>query len=97
MLMLFGARVGALEIRHFTSEMRVQVPAAAPTTSLSLDNYIPAAARHAKLIFFHDEQLLSLHLRFNGARNCSVEKVLTVSTPGLYLPDARASAHSNNN
>jgi len=65
----FGESVGAFEIRHFTSEMR---PSCGCGRLLSQQLF----QRHAKLIFFR-ERLLSLHLRFNGARNCSGEKVLS--------------------
>jgi hypothetical protein len=54
----FEESVGALEIRHFTSEMRVQVPAAADfSLSLSLSQQI--FQRHAKLIFFRAATLKS--------------------------------------
>jgi hypothetical protein len=76
----FGESVGAFEIRHFTSEMR---PSCGCGRLLSQQLF----QRHAKLIFFR-ERLLSLHLRFNGARNCSGGKMLV---PRLYLPDTRES------
>jgi hypothetical protein len=63
----------------------VQVPAVVRSGRLLSTNChaIIPAPRHAKLIFFH-ERLLSLHLRFNGARNCSVEKCSAAPRDCIY-------------